>query len=154
MNVYKKFLLVALLIPAQAVMACQAPAPSYTLEAESLLRACNNVCVGPAVRAVAHSVNPLARPHETILGNFKDAGSMVKAGTHTMGLAFSRLAVDSAKAYNGTANFLAANCWAIAAGSASLGLLYFYIWPRLNIDISWANHRYHKPSRDHRDGGR
>ena len=150
MNMYKKLLITALLIPGQALLASQPPAPC--MEAESLARACTTVCSGFTPKAAAQSVGLLARPHETILGNFKDAGSLLKAGTNTMGLAFSRLAVDSAKAYNGTANFLAQNCWAIAAGSATLGLLYFYIWPRLNIDISWANHRYHKPSRDNRDG--
>lgn len=147
----KKFLLITLLIPGQILLASQPPVSSP--EAENLARACATVCADYTGKVAAPALGMLARPNETIMGNFKNAGALMKAGTHTMGLAFSRLAVDSAKAYNGTANFLAQNCWAIAAGSATFGLLYFYVWPRLNIDISWANHRYHKPPRDNNRGG-
>ena len=82
-----------------------------------------------------------AQAQETITGNFLAAIPNIGHGLHGLGLGLSRLALDGSQRLAATGNFCAQHY--ILSGTAAMGALYFYtyIWPQINIDISYSNHR-------------
>lgn len=92
---------------------------------------------------------------ETIAGNLKAACPNFVNGIHGVGLGLSRFVLDCSKGFSATGNFCANHYVLSGLGLTAAAGFYLYVWPQVNIDISYSNHRIvhvnnHHPQHNHR----
>lgn len=94
------------------------------------------LCAGTALPAV-----PPLKASETIAGNLKAACPNFLNGIHGVGLGLSRFVLDCSQGFSSAGNFCANHYILSGIGLTGAAYFYLYVWPKVNIDISYSNHR-------------
>ena len=93
------------------------------------------------VTAVSVGTGYADAPVETIAGNLKQACPNIVSGIHGLGLGMSRFVLDGSERFAGAGKFCADHYVLSGLGLAGGIYFYTYVWPEVNIDISYSNHR-------------
>lgn len=99
------------------------------------------------------SMEPTQLVNETIAGNLRAACPQFAKGVHSVGLGLSRFVLDGSQCFAQAGKFCAEHY--ILSGLGIVGAVYFYtyIWPEVNINITYSNHqlvRVHHPQAPNR----
>ena len=78
---------------------------------------------------------------DTIGGNLKAACPNFVTGIHGVGLGMSRFVLEGSKGFASAGTFCANHYVLSGLGIAGAAYFYLYVWPQVNIDVSYSNHR-------------
>ncbi len=99
------------------------------------------------------SMEPAQLVNETIAGNLKAACPQFAKGFHGVGLGLSRFILDGSQRFAQAGKFCADHYILSGLGIASAVYFYTYIWPEVNINVTYSNHQLvrvqHQPRPGH-----